>query len=79
MQAPRQIKEIVGSNIRAARSERGLSRRAFGDLIGVDQMLVYKWEKELHRPNDENLAALAEEMDVDLSWFYTDHEKEQAA
>jgi transcriptional regulator with XRE-family HTH domain len=79
MQAPRHIKEIVASNIASERERLGLSRRAFGQLIDADQMLVYKWERGLHRPSDENMAALAEKTGRDLSWFYTDHEKEQAA
>ena len=71
MQVPLHIKQVVGANIARARADLGLSRRAFGDLIGVDQMLVYKWERGDHRPNDENLAALAEALGRDIAWFYT--------
>lgn len=78
MQAPRQIKQIIASNIASERERLGLSRRAFGDLIDADQMLVYKWERGLHRPGDENLAALARELERDVSWFYTDHEQQAA-
>lgn len=79
MQAPLNIKQRVGENIAAARASCGLSRRAFGDLIGVDQMLVYKWERGDHRPQDENLAALAQALSLDIAWFYTDHATEAAA
>jgi transcriptional regulator with XRE-family HTH domain len=73
MQAPPQIKEIVGRNIRSARDALKLSRRAFGELVGVDQMLVYKWENGQHRPSDQNLAALAKATGHEIAWFYTDH------
>lgn len=73
MQAHPQMKRTIGKNIARLRAERGLSRRAFGDLIGVDQMLVYKWERGAHRPNDDNLAALARATGRDIGWFYTDH------
>jgi transcriptional regulator with XRE-family HTH domain len=73
MQVDRQIRQIIGDNIAALRKEKGLSRRAFGDALGVDQMLVYKWERGVHRPNDVNLAALAAYSGHGPAWFYTDH------
>lgn len=36
-------------------------------------MLVYKWERGDHRPNDENMAALAHFSGRAISWFYENH------
>jgi len=73
MQTAPQLKQTVGINIAAVRSELRLSRRAFGDLVGVDQMLIYKWERGLNGPSRENLIALAAATGRDPSWFYADH------
>lgn len=78
MQAPLQIKQVVGQNIATARATLGLSRRAFSELVGVDQMLVYKWERGQHRPNDDNLASLASVTNRDVSWFYVDRSRDAA-
>lgn len=79
MQAPLQIKQVVGLNIAAARADLNESRRAFGERIGVDQMLVYKWERGLHHPSAENMAALAVATRRDVSWFYVNRERKDAA
>lgn len=79
MQGTRQIKQIVGENIRARRDAIGLSRRALGIKIDVDQNLIYKWERGQHRPTDENLSALSVELGTDIGWLYTDHSDEQVA
>lgn len=79
MQAQRQIKQIVGENIRALRAEKRLTRRAFGDVAGIDAMSIYKWERGLHRPSDKSLAVLAASFDREMAWFYTDHDSEAAA
>jgi len=79
MQAPLQIKEIVAQNIGASRAALGLTRKAFGELVDADPMLVYKWEKGLHRPNDDNLARLASCLKREIAWFYTDHSHAEAA
>lgn len=72
MQANRQIKEIIGSNIQRQRLAKDMSRRTLAEKVGVDQMLVYKWERGLHRPADHNLAAVAVKLGRELAWFYVD-------
>lgn len=78
MQGTLQLKQIIGQNIRALRDEEGLTRKAFGARAGLDQMLVYKWERGLHRPSDTHLAALSLAFGVEPVWFYTDHERAAA-
>lgn len=73
MQATPQIKQIIGANIKALRKAKGLTRRALADLIDADQMLIYKWERGMHRPADENLSALAIALHVDMAYLLTDH------
>jgi transcriptional regulator with XRE-family HTH domain len=78
MQIIRQIKQIVGENIRVRRDELGLTRRELGRRIDADQTMIYKWEKGLHRPEDRYLSVLSLELGVDLAWLLTDHSDEKA-
>lgn len=73
MQANRQIKQVVGSNIETARNAKGLTRRALAEKIGVDQGQVFKWERGLHRPVDASMTALSAALGRDVAWFYVDH------
>jgi transcriptional regulator with XRE-family HTH domain len=73
MQTTRQIKQIIGENIRARRDALGLSRRELGRRIDADQTMIYKWEKGMHRPEDRYLEALVPELGVDYAWLVTDH------
>jgi transcriptional regulator with XRE-family HTH domain len=76
-QAPRQIKEIVASNIRKARIAKDLTQRALAEVVNdVDRLAVYRWEAGLVLPSQENFAALATVLGHDIAWFYTDHENE---
>lgn len=75
MQENRQIKQIVGSNIRARRDELGFSRRELATRIDVDQTQIFKWERGDHLPHEETLAALAQELGRDISWFFVDRFK----
>lgn len=45
--------------IQALRAERALSRRAFGDLVGVSSETVRSWEKGRRRPSDTALALIS--------------------
>ena len=49
----------LSRNIRSARVESGLSQREVAVKLGIDSMMVSKWERGWHRPSDENLRALA--------------------
>jgi transcriptional regulator with XRE-family HTH domain len=74
MQASRQIKTIVAANIRSARKAKGLTQRELGRAVNdVDALAVYRWEKGTATPNATNFAALANALERDIAWFYTDH------
>lgn len=79
MQVTRQIRQIVGENILARRTEMKLSRRDLALKLGVDQGVIYKWERGLHRPSEQNLGQLAIELDRDVFWFYVDRGERTAA
>jgi len=74
-----QIRTTVAGNIRAARLAADLTQRRLAEAMGVDQMLVSKWERGLHSPSEENFAALAEALRRDRAWFYMDHTTARAA
>lgn len=64
--------ERIGNRLRARREELGLSRPRLAKMLpgSVDANQIYKWEKGLHRPQDDTLQALAEVLEVDVSYFH---------
>ena len=58
-QAPRQITQVVGQNLRAARDERGLTQKEVGDAIGVTAMAISFYERGERMPADDIKVALA--------------------
>lgn len=52
--------EIIGSNIRRLRSERGLSQDQFGEMIGVTRQTVSRWETGVISPEFLNIISIAE-------------------
>lgn len=70
-----QISTTLARNIRAARESADLTQRELAEHLDVDSVLVSKWERARHRPNNANLAAIAQRFGRDVAWFYTDHEK----
>jgi transcriptional regulator with XRE-family HTH domain len=79
-QGTRQIKTIVGDNIRFARDESGLTQQALAQALGAlaGGAAVSRWERGLVLPSPTTFARLADVLGRDISWFYIDHEKEAA-
>lgn len=77
-QAPSNLKQIVGANIRSARKRKALTQTQLAGLLGVPDMYVSKWERGLHRPNDSTLFALAEALDCDFVALFTEPEERAA-
>lgn len=44
--------------IRTLREALGLTQSQFGELVGVDKMTVWRWEKGQLHPSDESLAGI---------------------
>ena len=77
-QATRHISQVLGTNLRTAREEQGLTQHELALAVGSQAFQISRWENGLHRPKDAMLATLAEVLRVDLAWLYTDHTKEVA-
>lgn len=78
-QAAGNLRTRLAENIQRARATRGLTQRQLAEALDVDPMLVSKWERAAHRPNDANLFALAARLEREVSWFYEDHAPEDVA
>jgi transcriptional regulator with XRE-family HTH domain len=65
---------ILGRNIKAARESKDLTQKELGLLIGVDALAVSRWERGVGTPNGPNLQAVAQHLQVEIGWLYTDHD-----
>lgn len=77
-QATGSLATTLAQNVRDARKAAQLTQRKLAEKLDTDSSLISKWERAEHRPSDENVAALAEYLEKDLGWFYTDHSREHA-
>ncbi|MEJ7784741.1 MAG: helix-turn-helix transcriptional regulator [Solirubrobacteraceae bacterium] len=78
-QAPRHIKSIIGSNIKAAREAKNLTQRGLGQAMNVDPQYVSRWERGVVLPSPGNVQTLIAHLSIDMGWLYTDHEPEDVA
>jgi transcriptional regulator with XRE-family HTH domain len=78
-QVPRQIKTTVGLNLQEARRAKRLTQRNLAQLIDTDAFQVSRWERGAIRPTDATLVRLAEALDVEFAWFFTEREPKAAA
>ena len=68
-QATGKAPTTLGQKIRSAREAKDLSQFQLALLIQRDAQQVSKWERDVNRPSDENLAALCVALDQDGSWL----------
>lgn len=59
----------IGVKIRAAREQKGLSRKAFGDLVGISEPKVQAIEIGKQRVDHETLYNIAKSAQVDVLWL----------
>jgi transcriptional regulator with XRE-family HTH domain len=80
-QPARQIKHIVGGNIRAARDDLGLTQHTLAARLGMasGHTAVGRWERGVVLPSPATFAKLADVLGCDISWLYTDHNPEKEA
>lgn len=64
----------MGNNIRAARSEAGLTQAQLGARLGTGETNVSRWERGKVMPGLDNLVALAAELGCEPGWFYVDRD-----
>ena len=61
--------ETIGSRIKRLRKERKLTQGQLGNLIGLSDVTIGYWEREINKPELENLIALAEILEVSIDYL----------
>ncbi len=62
--------EYVGTRIRAARKERGLSQVDLGNIVHIDQAILSKIERGLHSPRIDTIQRIARGLQITLSELF---------
>lgn len=61
--------ETIGSRILKLRTQKKLSQKALGQLLGVSGVTVLKWEKDENIPKHESLTLLCEKLDTTIDYI----------
>ncbi len=61
----------------ALRKENGITQQSLGDILGVSNRAVSKWETGLALPSTENILKLSKIFGVSVDYFLASEEKEQ--
>lgn len=65
----------IGSRIKEARENRGLSRAELANIIGISASSISNYENEISSPKDSILYALIETLQVDANFIFQDEIK----
>ena len=60
---------IIGSRIKQARLNKGLSQEAFGKLLGVSKVSVCGYELGMRTPSLETLIKIVDTLDLDPNYL----------
>ena len=63
-------KETIGCRLRKLRQSVKISQRKMGELLGVCQSAIDRYERDLSSPNAENFVAYADYFDVSLDYIF---------
>ena len=63
-------KETIGSRLRKLRQSVKISQRKMGELLGVSQSAIDRYERDLSCPNAENFVVYADYFDVSLDYIF---------
>lgn len=63
-------KETIGCRLRKLRQSVKISQRKMGELLGVSQSAIDRYERDLSCPNAENFVAYADYFDVSLDYIF---------
>lgn len=63
-------KETIGSRLRKLRQSVKISQRKMGELLGVSQSAIDRYERDTSSPNAENFVAYADYFDVSLDYIF---------
>ncbi|WP_286134599.1 helix-turn-helix transcriptional regulator [Methylobacterium sp. Leaf123] len=62
---PGALRDILATNLRRIRTERGLSQEAFGDLCGLDRSYVGSVERGQRNISIDNLERMAKALNLE--------------
>lgn len=62
----------VGARLRSLREGQQLSQEGLGELVGIDRKTVNRYEVGARAMNIDRAHALADALDVPVSWLFTD-------
>jgi transcriptional regulator with XRE-family HTH domain len=71
------MKKMLGDTIYRLRKEKGLSQAELGDLVGVSNKAVSKWETYEANPDISSLSLLAKALGVSIEELLTDVKPEK--
>ena len=63
---------VIGKTIRKYRNYHGLSRRALGEKIDIDQGTIYRYETGEINPLIDTLKVIQKELDIPIAEFFSD-------
>ena len=61
---------MFGERLERARKAAGLSLRALGDLVGVSQTAISKYEKDIITPDSKMIIKLSDVLNVKIEYFF---------
>lgn len=71
--------ETIGLRIKKLRKEKKLTQGKLGDLVGVSDVTIGFWEKDVNEPKYENLETLAKMLDTSIEYLkYGQNEKSES-
>jgi len=65
--------DTIGSRIKKLRKEKKISQVKLGDLVGVSDVTIGFWEKDVNEPKYENLEILAKMLDTSIEYIKYGH------
>ncbi len=65
-----QIRTRIGERIRTRRLELGISQVKLAAMLGINRILIIKYERGNVNPRAENLPSLAEALQVPINYFF---------
>lgn len=60
----------IGNRLKAVRQDRGFTQKQLGNLLGVTEQAVSKWERETSYPDISMLNGISEVLDCSLDYLF---------
>lgn len=67
-------KGVFAENLKAEREARDMSQREFGELLGVHQMVVSRWELGKNQPDLDSLRKISRQLGVTIDALVQERE-----